>query len=89
MTYRDNNNPVLMPVHKATSIVTLSKTIVATGIGGLMISSLYAPQAEAQTSDLIVCAGRVVRSLEFANNTLQSGTVNVIGSVYRLSLIHI
>ena len=85
MTYRDNNNPVLMPVHKATSIVTLSKTIVATAIGGLMISSLYAPQAKAQTSDLIVCAGRVVRSLEFANNTLQSGTANAIGSVYRYS----
>ena len=85
MTYRDNNNPVLMPVHKATSIVTLSKTIVATAIGGLMISSLYAPQAKAQTSDLIVCAGRVVRSLEFANKTLQSGTANVIGSVYRYS----
>ena len=85
MTYRDNNNPVLMPVHKATSIVTLSKAIVTTAIGGLMVSSLYVPHAEAQTSDLIVCAGRVVRSLDFANNTLQSGTTNIIGSVYRYS----
>ena len=85
MTYRDNNNPVLMPVHKATSIVTLSKAIVTTAIGGLMVSSLYAPHAEAQTSDLIVCADRIVRSLDFANSTLQSGTANAIGSVYRYS----
>ena len=85
MAYWDNNNPLLMPVHKATSIVTLSKAIVTTAIGGLMVSSLYAPHAEAQTSDLILCADRVVRSLDFANNTLQSGTANAIGSVYRYS----
>ena len=41
--------------------------------------------ASAQTSDLIECAGRVVRSLDFANNTLQSGTANMPGSVYRYS----
>jgi len=49
------------------------------------ISVLWAFQAQAQTSDLIECAGRVVRSLDFANNTLQSGTTNAVGSVYRYS----
>jgi len=49
------------------------------------ISVLWAIQAQAQTSDLIECAGRVVRSLDFANNTLQSGTTNAVGSVYRYS----
>ena len=43
------------------------------------------PRASAQTSDLIECAGRVVRSLDFVNNTLQSGLPNAPGSVYRYS----
>jgi len=37
----------------------------------------------AQTSDLIVCNGRVVRSLDFSNNTRISGAQNAAGSVYR------
>ena len=42
-----------------------------------------APRTSAQTSDLIVCNGRLVRSLEFANGTLISGVENEAGSVYR------
>ncbi len=50
------------------------------------LSAVFSPfQAHAQTSDLIECAGRVVRSLDFVNNTLQSGTANTPGSVYRYS----
>ena len=53
-------------------------------ISGYLFTCLIgAGQAHAQTSDLIECAGRVVRSLDFANNTLQSGTANAVGSVYR------
>jgi len=57
----------------------------ATAAGCLMTFSIGSHQAYAQTSDLIECAGRVVRSLDFANNTLQSGTANQVGSVYRYS----
>ncbi len=39
--------------------------------------------ASAQTSDLIVCNGRLVRSLEFSNRTRISGAENAVGSVYR------
>lgn len=39
--------------------------------------------AHAQTSDLINCNGRLVRSLDFANRTRISGTENAAGSVYR------
>ena len=42
-----------------------------------------APLAAAQTSDLINCNGRLVRSLEFSNRTQISGTANAAGSVYR------
>ena len=50
------------------------------------LSAVFNPlPANAQTSDLIECAGRVVRSLDFANNTLQSGTANAVNSVYRYS----
>ena len=48
-------------------------------------SSLNILPAYAQTSDLIECAGRVVRSLEFSGNTIISGTNNAAGSVYRYS----
>ena len=48
-------------------------------------ASFIPSQTYAQTSDLIECAGRVVRSLDFVNNTLQSGTANSVGSVYRYS----
>jgi len=49
-------------------------------------SSLNILPAYAQTSDLIECAGRVVRSLEFTNNTFISGpNNNEQGAVYRYS----
>ena len=50
-----------------------------------LCASFTISPAYAQTSDLIECAGRVVRSLEFTNNTLISGTNNAQGSVYRYS----
>jgi len=53
------------------------------GLACLMSLSFGIPSAYAQTSDLIECAGRVVRSLDFVSNTLQSGTANAVGSVYR------
>ena len=57
-----------------------------TVITGCLLTSVFgANQAYAQTSDLIECAGRVVRSLDFVNNTLQSGTANAVNSVYRYS----
>ena len=53
---------------------------------GCLFATLNEPQsAYAQTSDLIECAGRVVRSLDFANNTRISGAQNAVGSVYRYS----
>jgi len=85
ITYRDDNRSMLRPVKKAKGITLLHKAITATGMACLIGSSLYAAPAHAQTSDLIECAGRVVRSLDFANNTLQSGTANAVGSVYRYS----
>lgn len=55
-------------------------------MGGCILTYLSGTvQAFAQTSDLIECAGRVVRSLDFANNTRISGAANAIGSVYRYS----
>jgi len=44
-----------------------------------------APRASSQTSDLIVCNGRLVRSLEFSNGTLTSGSANSAGAVYSYS----
>ncbi|MEP1230377.1 MAG: hypothetical protein ABJG88_06850, partial [Litorimonas sp.] len=61
-----------------------SKVIGIAALLGLS-TSLVPSNSYAQTSDLIECAGRVVRSLEFENNTLQSGTTNSVGSVYRYS----
>jgi len=52
------------------------------GIGGLSIFIIPA-NANAQTSDLINCNGRLVRSLDFANRTRISGAENAAGSVYR------
>jgi len=85
MTYRSDNHAVLRPIKRAKSIMTLNKAIMATGTACLMGASLYTVPAHAQTSDLIECAGRVVRSLNFVSNTLQSGTANTVGSVYRYS----
>ena len=42
-----------------------------------------APRASAQSSDLILCNGRLVRSLDFRNNTRISGAQNAVGSVYQ------
>lgn len=53
--------------------------------GCLLTYLLGTEQSYAQTSDLIECAGRVVRSLDFANNTRISGAANAIGAVYRYS----
>jgi len=83
MAYWNSNRSVIMPVKTARRYISLRQAITASGLACLMGVSLYAPPAQAQTSDLIECAGRVVRSLEFVNNTLISGTANAPGSVYR------
>lgn len=83
MTYRGSVWATLsrMMMHRiSTWQVRASKTI---GITCFLSASLTPIHTSAQTTDLIECAGRVVRSLDFVNNTLQSGTANMPGSVYR------